>query len=191
MAGFRFAAIAAALLSSTFAQAQEDPYAGGTRQRERRGIYLGLGGGGGIQLASGSDARFGFGGEVKIGYALNRKLQVYLSGALNSADHSGLAEVQHQILITAHAHQFLYQDRSLGVFVDAGIGFGFMTPGYLVSRRDLGIGIGYGGSLGIEIALGPSLSLVPEFYYRSVNPQYQDGTAQIHAIGLQLGIVYY
>ena len=162
-----------------------------TSRLERRGLYLGLGGGAGLQLATGLDARFGYEGEAKLGFSFNRGLQLYLSGAVHNASYSqNTVDFQQQaILITFHLHRFLFLDRSgVGVFYDAGIGVGIASPGF---SGGTGLGLGYAAGIGVEIPLSPYISLVPEFYYRGINTSESSQSGRIDMIGIQLGLVYY
>jgi len=189
-------ALTAMALAAVPARAQISRPVGEVGERtERRGIYLGVGGDVGLQFVSGVDTKFSYGGQAKLGYSLTRQLQIYLAGALHHAagySTPGFPESQTLILATAHLHQFIYQDRGgLGVFVDGGVGAGFVTPGVGITRA-LAIGIGYSGGLGIEIPITSYVSLVPEFYYRSVNNATAENVSiTVNVIGLQLGVVYY
>jgi hypothetical protein len=192
-----FALVAAVVLAAPSAKAQlsshpTDDFSG--QRNDRRGIYLGLAAGGGLQFASGLDAKFGLSAETKIGYSINSRLQLYLAGSFQNATYNvvGLSS-QQLILTTAHLHHFLFQDRTgLGVFVDAGVGVGFVSPG-VGPTGATAIGLGYSGGIGLEIPLTRYFSLVPEFYYRSVNNASSDSGFQtnINTLGLQFGVVYY
>ena len=171
---------------------------GGTAARtERRGIYLGLAGDIGAQLASSLDAALGYGAQVKIGYAINRQIQLYVAGAVHNASYDDPrfgTFSQQAFLTTVHLHHFLYLERSgLGVFYDAGVGLGFARPGFgePFPNGKTGIGLAYSGGLGVEIPLTRYFSLVPEFYYRSVNASTAGFSGTISVLGLQLGVVYY
>ena len=159
-------------------------------REDRRGIYLGLAGDFGAQFATGLDARLSYGGEVKLGYAINRSIQLYLAGSVLNATYDLFS--QQLILATAHLHQFLFLDRSgLGVFYDAGVGVGAVSPGF-GPLGNTGLGLGYSGGLGVEIPLARSFSLVPELYYRAVSASSEGGASgTVSAVGLQLGVVYY
>lgn len=157
---------------------------------DRSGIYLGLAGDFGAQFATGADARISYGGEAKLGYAINRSIQLYLAGSILNANHDVVS--QQLILATVHLHQFIYLDRSgVGVFYDAGVGIGVVSPGF-GPLGNTGVGLGYSGGLGVEVPLGRYFSLVPEFYYRAVSASSEGGiSGTVTAVGLQVGVVYY
>ena len=208
MAGSMKAGLAAAFLCSLAVAAparaqlashpsgEDSP--GGPR-RDRSGFYASLAGGGGLQFASTLDAKFGYGGQAKLGYSFNRNLQLLLAGSVHNASYTNssgqiISKISQQlILIEGIAQHALFISRGgVRVYGSGGIGVGLASPGFGPTQAT-GIGLGFSAGIGVEIPLTPYFSLAPEFYYRAVNSANSDNgfSGSINVIGIQLGIVYY
>ncbi len=189
------AAPARAQLASHPSEDDSPSRGSGLQRLERRGLYLGLAGDIGVQLSSNLDAKFGYGGQAKLGFSFNPSLALYLALAVHNASYNTPAGSfsQQLILTTVHVRHFIFIDRTgIGVYYDGGIGLGLASPGFGPSGAT-GIGLGYSGGLGVEFPLSRWVSLAPEFYYRGVTSASSDNgfNGSINVLGLQLGLVYY
>ena len=185
------------LASAAQAQLASHPHDGEHQgSEERRGIYLGLFGSGGLQLSTAADAKFGYGGEARLGFSFNRAMQLYVAGDVHNASGYGVAPntiSQQLILITVHLHRFAFQDRSgVGVYYDGGVGVGLASPGF-GPTGSTGVGLGYSASLGVEIPVAPHVSLAPEFFFHAVNGATSESgfSGSINVVGIQFGVLYY
>src|SRR5262249_15132779 len=131
------------------------------------GLYLGLFGDVGVQLATNADAKLGLGGEARIGYSFTRTLQLYVAGAGTNASYCDVS--QQIIMATVHLPHFAFLDRGsgVGVYYDGGIGIGFASPGFS-PNRSTDVGLAFSGAIGVEIPIARKLSLAPEFIYRGM-----------------------
>lgn len=156
-----------------------------SRQSSLEGLYAALGGGIGLVFVPGDNA-FGYDGEARVGYSFGPMMQLYLSGALDTASFSG--NTIHTEQIAAFLQYHLLVKPAVMVYARAGVGVGLsrdVVPGATAA------GLAGAGGLGVEIRVAPNLFLAPEVFYRRTNLSTRGVDTEVQVTGLQLSVVYY
>jgi hypothetical protein len=163
---------------------EDTSQAGGARE----GLFAGVGGGGAlILLDNGSGNSFGFDVEGRLGYSFNPGLQLYLSGALDSASfNSGTYRAE---LIGVYVQYHLISRPAVGVYARGGVGVALTSS----VGPSSALGLAYAGGLGVEIAIGPGLFIAPEFFYKNSSMSISNGGGSVgeQIAGLELSLIYY
>ncbi len=173
------AALAAAVLvlsapSALRAENAEHPHTGNVE--EYRGLYFAGGLGGGLQIAPiGGDVAAG-GAELRIGYSLGRRFQIYLDADFGIGSQSFGILTANDVMLGLR--YFLFTDRLLGVYARGGLGLGIAT-GNNGGTIELGIAESY--AIGVEFRLGGRWALSPEVFYRRTNETQGD---RVDTLGL-------
>jgi hypothetical protein len=136
---------------------------------EYRGIYFAGGLGGGLQLAAvGGDVAAGQ-GELRIGYSLGRRFQIYLDANFGAGSQSFGMLTASDVMVGLR--YFLYADPFLGVYARGSLGLGIVNGIGAVttdgSSSEFGIAESY--AIGVEFRLGGPWALSPEVFYRRTN----------------------
>ncbi len=134
-----------------------------------QGFWVGFGLGGGSNLSdAAAGARFGFGGDVRLGGTVSDKL--LLGGEVIGWGRSisGSTVTQSNVLFVA-----LLYPTGQGVFVKGGIGFAGWTQSASIGNTTTSTtagGFGLGGGVGYDLKIGSNLFLVPgvDFLYQNV-----------------------
>jgi Outer membrane protein beta-barrel domain len=132
-----------------------------------RGLYAAIGGGVGLQLPDfPTDNGTAFFGELRLGFSVNRALQIFLSVDTGGANHSDIGFLQTTNILAALRY-FLYYDQTFGVYFRGGLGIGIVSNPQLVSGPGAETaGLAEAGGVGMEIRLDKRWALTPEFFYR-------------------------
>ena len=162
------------------------------RPQERTGLLAGIGGGGGINILESADAKPGYAGEVRLGYGFTPAMQLYLSGAIDGANHDTFGALR-SYQVTAQIQQYLVAQPTAGAFVHAGIGLAIADPqpGLLPGTSGTGYGLATSGGVGLDIRLAKDLYIAPELFYRRANVNAQGSGANLDAVGLMTSLIYY
>jgi hypothetical protein len=150
------------------------------------GIYLAAGGG--AQLLIERDSGLGYDLEAKLGYSFGPGMQVFLSGAFDSATILGVSEKSIQIAAFIQYH--LVTRGRVMPYTRAGIGLG-LVPNLGPTGNQTGAGLAAAGGLGMEIRLNQSLFVAPELFYRRATVSVSGEIRDVQAIGLQISLIYY
>ena len=172
--------VAAPAFAAQFASSDE----WNSQQSSLEGLYAGIGGGGNLLIAG--DNSFGYDAELRLGYSFNPVLQIYVSGSADGARFSGRTFRSGQIVAFVQYH--LLVKPAVMVYGRGGIGVGLSRD---VVPESTAVGLAEAGGLGVEIRVAPNLFLGPELFYRHASLSTQGIDQQVHAIGLQLALVYY
>lgn len=179
--------LALALLFSTPAFAGEfaSRPTGDEQSNAMEGLYAAAGGG--AQFFISRDNGFGYDLEGKLGYSFGAPLQIFLSGAYDSATINGA--VEKTIQVAAFLQYHLITRGRVMPYTRAGIGV-CLVPDFAPGQT--GVGLAAAGGLGLEIQLNPSFFVAPEFFYRraTVSASGQP-SGDVQIVGLQLSLIYY
>jgi hypothetical protein len=149
------------------------------------GLYAAAGGGG--QFFISGDNGFGYDLEGKLGYSFGAPLQIFLSGAYDSATINGL--VEKTIQVAAFLQYHLITRGRVMPYTRAGIGV-CLVPDFRVPGQT-GVGLAAAGGLGMEIQLNQSFFVAPEFFYRRATVSASGSSGDVQIVGLQLSLIYY
>ena len=179
---------AAAPAAAQRMRADRDPDGG----YPNRGFYGAIGGGAGIALPSNGDNAFAFLGELRLGFSLNRRFQIFLSadsgGSSSVPTVTGGDSFRLTSNFLAALRYFLYTDETIGLYLRGGLGVGLVSGDRIVSSPGANtLGLAEAGGLGVEIRLDKHWSITPEGFYRRTD---EGSVWQVTTLGLGILLNY-